>query len=318
MRTRSRPRLRDPAYAAREARLAWERSLDVWENFQERGLDYSRDLVHGPALLRAIGEVRGLRVLDVGCGQGRFTRELARRGPLVTGVDWSRGMIRIARRHERETPLGIRYRHLDAREIGNGWPGGSFDRVVACMSFMDMPGLPQVLRGAHRLLAPEGRLVFSVSHPLNTAAVGWERPGAPLRGAMGVENYFVERVGVTEWRMKRLDRPFDTLYWHRTFESWFRLLDVADFAIEGLTEPRATPAQSRSNPLLRGARVFPFFLVMDCRREARGERAEPRKRHSINGKRALPSSGPPPPPEPAAGTTRSRESPRSSPGSRRG
>jgi 2-polyprenyl-3-methyl-5-hydroxy-6-metoxy-1,4-benzoquinol methylase len=266
MGARMHPTRIDPARAAREARLAWDRNVAIWEEFEERGLDYSRDLVHGPALLRALGRIRGLRVLDVGCGQGRFTRELARRGARVTGIDWSAGMLRYARRHEGEAPLGIRYRHLDARQIGRAWPAESFDRVVACMSLMDMPGVPRVLRGAYRLLTGDGRLVFSVSHPFNTAAVGWERPGAPDRGTMGIADYFVERVGVTEWRMKRLARPFDTLHWHRTFQGWFALLQRSGFSVEGLTEPTATAAQARANPLLRGARAFPFFLVLDCRR----------------------------------------------------
>jgi SAM-dependent methyltransferase len=280
MGTRARSRRIDLRHAAREARLAWERSVAVWESFQERGLDYSRDIVHGPALLRALGPVRDLRVLDVGCGQGRFTRAVARRGAHVTGIDWSMGMLRFARRHEREEPLGIRYRRLDARRIGRTWPAGSFDRVVACMSLMDMPGLPHVLRGARRLLTVGGRLVFSVSHPFNTAEVGWERPGSPDRGAAGISDYFVERVGVTEWRMQRLERPFDTLHWHRTLETWFTLLRSSGFAVEGLTEPRASAAQAGANRLLRGSRAFPFFLVFDCRRMASTGRTVRRRSRS--------------------------------------
>lgn len=251
--------------AAREARAAWDRAIDAWEDFQEQGKDVSRDLVHMPALLKAIGPLRGRTVLDLGCGQGRFTRELARRRARVTGIDWSRRMVETALRHEREEPLGIRYLRADARGLLNRFPPRSFDLIVGCMSLMDTPGLERILRGARRLIRPDGRLVFSVSHPLNTAALGWEHPGERDRGAMRVGPYFEERVGVTRWRMKRLTRPFDTIYWHRTLESWFAVLRRAGFEVVSLGEPRATARQAREVPLVRTTRLFPFFLVFDCR-----------------------------------------------------
>lgn len=255
-----------PRLRASLARTAWDRSSDVWEDFQEAGKDFSRDRVHGPALLRAVGRVKGLRVLDLGCGQGRFTRALAQRGANVTGMDWSARMIAFARRHEREDPLGIVYRHRDARRCGSGWKRGSFDLVVGCMSLMDMPEVPRVLRGAHRLLRPRGRLVFSVSHPLNTAAVGWERLKGRPHGAMRIDRYFQPGPRLTDWNMPRLKRPFQTICWHRTFEDWFSLLRRAGFEVVGLREPRASERDARANPLLAGTRRVPFFLVFDCRR----------------------------------------------------
>ncbi|MCI4325958.1 MAG: class I SAM-dependent methyltransferase [Thermoplasmata archaeon] len=261
------PRVRkSPEAAARQAKTGWEEAFDVWEEFQENGRDFARDHVHGPGLLRAIGNVDGLRTLDIGCGQGRFTRTLARRGARVSAVDWSDRMIASARQHERADPLGIDYRVADARTAANLWKPGSFDVIVACMSFMDMPGLPQVLRGAHRLLRPGGRLVFSVSHPLNTAETGWERPQSTDRGGMIVRDYFDEGIGETEWAMARLQRPFTTLYWHRTFGSWFSLLRTSGFDIESLAEPRASASQVRKIALLQGTREAPFFLVLGCRR----------------------------------------------------
>lgn len=251
---------------ARKARAAWDGAVDVWEDFQEAGKDYSRDEVHGPALLKAIGPLRGRRVLDLGCGQGRFTRELARGGASVLGVDWSRRMIDAAVRHERADPVGLEFRREDARTVGRSRPPGSFDLVVSCMAFMDMPALPRVLGRVRALLRPEGRLVFSISHPMNSAAVRWERPGGADPGAMLVDRYFDERPGRLHWRMARLTRPFRTVYWHRTLESWFGLLNRAGFEVEGLWEPRATPRQVRELPLLRGASKFPFYLVLRCRR----------------------------------------------------
>jgi 2-polyprenyl-3-methyl-5-hydroxy-6-metoxy-1,4-benzoquinol methylase len=201
---------------------------------------------------------------------------LAKLGARVTGIDWSAAMIETAQRHERQDPLGVEYRRMDARNAVRAWPPATFDRVVACMSLMDMPNASTVVRGAHRLLRPGGRFVFSVSHPLNTAAVEWERPSAhvPHRGAMLVDRYFEEGPRVTHWAMERLKRPFTTPYWHRTLEGWFSLLRRSGFEVDSLTEPHATHADVRSNHLLAGTRRVPFFLVVNCRR------ADVRKRPS--------------------------------------
>src|SRR5262245_5685778 len=64
-------------------------------------------------LLHLIGDVRGLRVLDLACGQGRVARELARRGALVVGIDISRALLDKARAAESEGPLGVTYLSVD-------------------------------------------------------------------------------------------------------------------------------------------------------------------------------------------------------------
>ena len=266
-----------------DARTAWDEAIDVWEDFEESGKDYSRDRVHGPALLRVLGRVRDLRVLDVGCGQGRFTRRLAHLGARITGIDWSTAMIEAARAHERRSPLGIEYRVMDAKFVGRAWPSGSFDRVVACMSLMDMPDAPAVVRGSHRLLRPTGRFVFSVSHPVNSAAVRWEHPRSKDRGGLVIDRYFEERPGLTQWSMKRLKRPFATPFWHRTFEGWFSLLRRSGFAVDSLTEPRATAADVRLRPLLTASRRVPFFLTFGCRPEG-GPSNHPRLRSPLRAR----------------------------------
>jgi 2-polyprenyl-3-methyl-5-hydroxy-6-metoxy-1,4-benzoquinol methylase len=76
--------------------------------------DFYRDFASEPptspvdtALLDLVGDVSGLRLLDLACGHGRFARELARRGAEVVGIDISAALIAKARAAENAAPLGV-------------------------------------------------------------------------------------------------------------------------------------------------------------------------------------------------------------------
>src|SRR5947209_8320730 len=68
-------------------------------------LEYLRTVTDGAGL-----DIRGSRVLDVGCGGGLLAEELARLGAVVTGVDPSATSVATAQRHARESGLEITYR----------------------------------------------------------------------------------------------------------------------------------------------------------------------------------------------------------------
>lgn len=73
-----------------DAAAAWNEGAGAWDEFIESGADYYRHEVHGPALLALCEPLQGRRVLDLGCGQGYFTRQLAARGAQVVGIDLPR------------------------------------------------------------------------------------------------------------------------------------------------------------------------------------------------------------------------------------
>jgi 2-polyprenyl-3-methyl-5-hydroxy-6-metoxy-1,4-benzoquinol methylase len=90
---------------------------DAVADFYVSGFDSAGD-PGTRALLGLLGPVAGLRVLDVACGHGRITRELARRGAQVTGVDISGNLIGKAIKTEQDERLGIRYLHADIAAPG--------------------------------------------------------------------------------------------------------------------------------------------------------------------------------------------------------
>ncbi len=90
-----------------------------------------------PTFLRVVGEVRGLRVLDLGCGNGYLSRRFARAGAVVTGVDDSAPIIERARAHDTRDLLGIDYRVADAAHLAL-LKNATFDLVTSNMALMDI------------------------------------------------------------------------------------------------------------------------------------------------------------------------------------
>ncbi|WP_165235079.1 class I SAM-dependent methyltransferase [Aquisphaera insulae] len=119
-------------------------------------------------LLEAIGPVRDRRVLDLGCGKGRFTRAIQRRGATVFGVDIAAAMLAEAH--------GLPRVRASARRLPFG--DGSFDCAIAVevLEHMDPAGCEACIREARRVLKPGGILAIVDK---NVAALSARRPWLP-------------------------------------------------------------------------------------------------------------------------------------------
>ena len=161
--------MREPApeFDAESIRRDWDYASDAYTERQLQGLDYYRSEFFGPEMVSACGQVDGLEVLDLGCGSGYFSREMAKLGAKrVVGVDLSPNQIANAKRLEAQHRLGIEYLTADATEAVFSFDEASFDLVTACVSLVDMPDPGRVIQGAYRVLRDRSRLVFCNTHPV--------------------------------------------------------------------------------------------------------------------------------------------------------
>ncbi len=126
-----------------------------------------RTVVEAPSLFALAGDVRGLAVLDLACGEGTYSRALARRGAArVLGIDLSSAMVERARAEEKAAPLGPEFRVGDAATLGTV---GAFDLVLASYLFnyaQDRAQLLAFARTVHANLRPGGRLIGINDSPL--------------------------------------------------------------------------------------------------------------------------------------------------------
>jgi len=118
-----------------------------------------------PVIFKIIGDVKNRRVLEIGCGNGYFSRFLAKRGAHVTGVDLSDRLLKFAIAREKANPLGIKYLTRDAANLYD-LKSKSFDIVVANMSLMDIANAKGAIKEVSRVLKRGGRFIFSITHPV--------------------------------------------------------------------------------------------------------------------------------------------------------
>jgi len=134
----------------------------------------------GP-LLDAAGAAPGLRLLDVACGPGYVAAAAARKGSVVTGVDFSSAMVAIAH----DANAGLDFREGDAENLD--FPDSSFDAVVMNFGMLHLERPENAIAEAFRVLRPGGRYAFTVwDTPEKALAFGIILQSIQAHGSMNV------------------------------------------------------------------------------------------------------------------------------------
>jgi SAM-dependent methyltransferase len=199
--------------------------------------------------VRALGNVEGLRALELGCGACQSGIKVAMRGAPVTGLDFSAGQLRHGVANMAESGIAFALVRASAEELP--FRDGAFDLVFCdhgATSFTD----PHVtIPEAARVLRPGGRLVFDMATPFIWTA--WGPDEAPPSRTLRTPYFGMGRTVVGEGA----DR---TVEWQLTYGAWIRLFRHAGLVVEDLIElrpePDATTTYDGYAPL-EWAREFP-------------------------------------------------------------
>ncbi len=127
--------------------------------------DPMRNALHYPSVLQILGNVSGRHVLDLGCGDGRFDRLLAKSGANVTAFDIVPAQIEEAELQEAESPLGIRYEVADATTYVSDRLHHDAVSIMALPYATDPKALQAVFRTAFTAVMENGRFISVVFRP---------------------------------------------------------------------------------------------------------------------------------------------------------
>jgi SAM-dependent methyltransferase len=211
-----------------------------------------------PALKALLPGLRDLRVVDLGCGFGWFCRWARQQGAAaVLGIDVSQKML--ARARAATTDAAITY--LEADLEGAELPQAAFDLAYSSLALHYVEDLGGLLAKVHRALAPNGRLIFSVEHPIFTAPTqpGWSL-GVDGRKIWPVDSYLCQGPRRTDWLAKGVIKQ------HRTLATYLNLLLRLGFGLSHIEEWGPTDEQIAARPALADERQRPMFLLVAARR----------------------------------------------------
>jgi SAM-dependent methyltransferase len=227
----------------------WERQADAWAAWARTPDHDSYWHFNRDAFLRIVPPA-GRRTLDLGCGEGRLSRDLGKSGHRVVGIDPAPSMVRLAR----EADPGGDYLVADGADLP--FEDHAFDLVVAFNSLMDVDDLEGTVREAWRVLQPGGRLAIAVTHPINDA--GRFESREPDARFVIEDTYFGKRRW--EGAEERDGLRMHFLGWAYPLETYGAALESCGLLVETIREPIPDDALVARMPLYARWQRVPLFL----------------------------------------------------------
>jgi SAM-dependent methyltransferase len=212
---------------------------DAWDNVAARrgGIADTDVVSYGPDVptetdLRLCGDVRGKRVLDLGCGAGENAIAFAKQAAHVIAVDVSAGQLRLARKLADAAEVRVEWHQSDAADLAF-LRADSIDVAFAAGLLGEVDDVDRLLRQVQRVLRPGSPFVFSFDHPV-ALALGRDvvAPGALPLGRLELRRSYFETTPVEIVRDGEQIRV-----WPRTIAEVFSALHRAGLRIDALLEP---------------------------------------------------------------------------------
>ena len=241
--------------------IAWNKLGDEWFELAQTG--ESRNFFIMPNMLKYIGNVNGKKVLDLGCGEGGYSRELSKRGAQVVSIDCSEKAIEYAISLAKKDNLQIEHYVRNSNDLFD-IESMQFDIVLCSMMLMDCEDFEGTLKEVVRVLKPNGRLFASVLHPCfdGNHGFGIGRQGTGIDRQVVVMNYFEPK----EWEAPLWKGTIPVIWRHRTLEDYVKTFIKVGLTIVDMNEPQATDEQAEISVALAWLKKIPLFLYWELKK----------------------------------------------------
>jgi SAM-dependent methyltransferase len=230
----------------------WEQNAAWWQDGFTEGADAEYEEQILPIIAKQLAGSSS--VLDVGCGEGQVGRVAARLPGVrtVVGVDPTWAQVRVAARRDGGVVIG----RADAAALP--FPSKAFDAVVACLVFEHIEALENAVAEVGRVLAPGGRFLFLLNHPLlQTPGSGW------IDDTILEEQYW--RIGpylVEDRSLEEVEKGVWIPFIHRPLSRYVNAMAAAGMFVTHMEEPAPPPGFLARASEYKEAATIPRLLAL--------------------------------------------------------
>ena len=254
-----------PKESKQPDKTSWGGVADWYDSYLETNKDSYQEQVIAPNLLRLLDIKKGMKILDLACGQGFFSRKFKALGATVTGVDISTELIITAKKHSE----GIEYIVSPAHKI-SFIKDASVDAITIVLAIQNIEEIAEVFAHAQRVLVKRGRLIMVLNHPTfrvpKRSDWGFDpRDGKQYRRVDG----YLSRTTNTIVMNPGKEKSEETISYHRSLQDFFKALNKAGLAVTRLEE-WISHKKSQNGPRQKAEdlarKEIPLFMMIEAKK----------------------------------------------------
>lgn len=236
----------------------------AWYDEHLKGEDTYHAQVLAPNVFRLVDPAPGKKILDLGCGQGYFSRLMAASGAEVLGVDIAPELIKLAK--EQERPAHLNFGVLSADNL-HSLGEGEFDAVFSVLALQNIEKLRETFQEAARVLKPGGAFVVVLNHPAFRIpkASEWGFDEEKKIQYRRVDRYLSELRAEIEMHPGKV-KGETTLSFHRPLQQYSKAARSAHFLIRTIEEwisHRTSDSGYRAVAENAARKEIPLFMALE-------------------------------------------------------
>ncbi len=227
---------------------------EFWDKSKSR---IRSDVLVNPSIIKAVGNVRDKKILDICCGDGSLTEYFANRGAAITGIDINNDVIGFTKSRKG------RYLRGDATNLK--LQRNSFDKAYSSMVFLHMDDnqLEKAFLEVWKVLKKNGEFIVGDVHP--TRLIQNKEPKLVKHKNKNIDYFLTQKISATLFDFNK--KSIDLEYYHRSLSTYINTALKTGFILKSVIEPKPTKEQLKEfGEFLKVETTQPSYIIFVFRK----------------------------------------------------